>query len=66
MDVSDLNSLVVATPVLVQCLDQVELEPEQSSGVPRVDADERFIQVPLAVLQKLEAGKIPWPRSEQR
>ena len=57
MDVPDFNSLLVATPVLVQCLDQLNLESEQSSSVPSVDADERFIQMALAVLEELEAGE---------
>ena len=57
MNVSDFNSLLVATPVLVQCLDQLDLESEQSSSVPSVDADERFIQMALAVLEELEAGE---------
>jgi hypothetical protein len=44
MNVSDFNSLLVTTPVLVQCLDQLELEPEQPSSISPVDADERFIR----------------------
>jgi hypothetical protein len=37
--------------VPVERLDQLELEPEQSSSVPAVDADEGFIEVPLTVVQ---------------
>jgi len=57
VNVSDFNGLLVTTPVLVQCLDQLVLESEQSSSVPSVDADERFIQMALAVLEELEAGE---------
>jgi hypothetical protein len=57
MDVSNLDSLLVTTPVLVQCLDQLELKPEQSSGIAPLDANERFIQMPLTVLKELEAGE---------
>jgi hypothetical protein len=57
MDVSNFNRLLVTTPVPVDRLDQLELEPEQSSSIPAVDADERFIQMPLAVLKELEADE---------
>jgi hypothetical protein len=57
MDVSNFDSLLVTTPVLVQCLDQLELKPEQSSGIAPLDANERFIQMPLTVLKELEAGE---------
>ena len=57
MNVSDLNGLLVAAPVPVQCLDQLELQAQQSSGIAPVDADERFVQMPLAVLKELEAGE---------
>jgi hypothetical protein len=57
MHVSDFNGLLVTAPVLVQCLDELELEPQQSSSIAAVNADERFVQMPLAVLEELEAGK---------
>ena len=50
MSLSDFNRLLVATPVPVERLDQLELEPEQPSSIAAIDADERFIEVLLAVL----------------
>ena len=57
MNVSDFNGLLVTTPVLVQCLDQVQLEPKQSSRIAPVDADERFIQMPLTLLKEPKGGE---------
>ena len=57
MNVSDFNRLLVAAPVLVQRSDQIKLQAQQSSGIAPVDADERFVQMPLAVLKELEAGE---------
>ena len=57
MHMSDFNGLLVTAPVLVQCLDELELEAQQPSAIAAVDADERFIQMPLAALKELEAGE---------
>jgi hypothetical protein len=57
MHMLDSDRLLVAAPVLVEALDQLKLKPEQSSGIAAVNADECVIQVPLAVLEKLEAGE---------
>ena len=57
VNVSDFNGLLVTTPVLVQRLDQLELEPEEPSGVTPIDPDEHFIQMPLAVPKELEPGE---------
>ena len=57
MNVSDFNRLLVAAPVLVECLDQLELQAQQSSTIAPIDADECFVQMPLAVLKELEAGE---------
>jgi hypothetical protein len=57
MNVSDFNGLIVATPVPVEHLDQLELKPEQSSSIPTIDADERFIEMLLTVRKELKAGE---------
>ena len=60
MHMSDLDGLLVAapaTPVLVQCLDQLELQAQQSSAITPVNFDVRILQMPLAQLKELEAGE---------
>ena len=57
MKVSGLNGLLVAAPVLVQCLNELELQAQQSSGKAPVDADEHFVQMVLTALKELEAGE---------
>ena len=60
MHLSDLDGLLVAapaTPVLVQCLDEVELQAQQSSAIAPVNLDVRILQMPLAELKELEAGE---------
>jgi hypothetical protein len=44
--------MMPTTPWAPECerLDQLELEPEQASSIAAIDADERFIEVVLAVL----------------
>ena len=50
MHMSDFDGLFVTAPVLVQCLDQLELQAHQSSGVAPVNLDVRILQMPLAEL----------------
>jgi hypothetical protein len=60
MHMSDLEGLLVAapaTPVLVQCLDQFELQAQQSSAIAPVNLDVRILQMPLAELKEFEAGE---------
>ena len=60
MHMSDLDGLLVAAPaapVLVQCLDQLELQAQQSSAITPVNFDVRILQMPLAQLKELEAGE---------
>jgi hypothetical protein len=55
MHMSDLDGLLVAapaTPVLVQCLDQLELQAQQSSAIAPVNLDVRILQMPLAELKE--------------
>jgi hypothetical protein len=49
---SDLDGLLVAAPaapVLVQCLDQLEPQAQQSSAIAPVNLDVRILQMPLAL-----------------
>ena len=57
MDLSDFNSLLIATSELVERLDGLELKAKQPSSKTSVDADECLIHVPLTVLEELEAGE---------
>ena len=57
MHMSDFNGLLVTAAVPVQGSDQLQLQPEQSSSIASVDANERLVQMPLAVLKELEAGE---------
>jgi hypothetical protein len=57
MNMSDFNGLLVTAPVVVQCPDEIKLQAQQLSGIAPVDADERFVQMPLAVPKELEAGE---------
>ena len=60
MHMSDLDGLLVvapSTPVLVQCLDQLELQAQQSSAIAPVNLDVRILQMPLAELKEFEAGE---------
>jgi hypothetical protein len=43
--------------VLVQCVDQLELQAQQSSAIAPVNVDVRIFQMPLAELKELEAGE---------
>ncbi len=55
MHLSDLEGLLVAapaTPVLVQCLDQLELQAQQSSAIAPVNLDVCILQMPLAELKE--------------
>ena len=58
MHMSNCKGLLVTAPVLVQCLDESELQAQQSSGIATVDADEHFVQMLLTALKELEAGEI--------
>ena len=58
MHMSNCKGLLVTAPVLVQCLDEFELQAQQSSGIATVDADEHFVQMLLTALKELEAGEI--------
>ena len=57
MHMSDFDGLLVTAPVLVQCLDEVELQAQQPSAIAPVHADVCLLQVTLAALQKLETGE---------
>jgi hypothetical protein len=60
MHMPDFDGLLVtapASPVLVQCLDQLELQAQQSSAVAPVNVDVRIFQMPLAEPKELEAGE---------
>ena len=61
MHMSDLDGLLVAapaTPVLVQCLDQLELQAHQSSGVAPVNLDVRILQMNM-VRSNITASLFP-------
>ena len=57
MHMSGFDGLLVTAPVLVQCLDEVELQAQQPSAIAPVHADVCLLQVTLAALQKLETGE---------
>src|SRR4051812_35745808 len=57
LQMSHLDGLLVPATVLVQCLDQLELQAQQSSAIAPVNVDVCLLQVTLAALQKLEASE---------
>ena len=57
MHISGLDGLLVTAPVLVQCLDEFVLQPQQPSAIAAVHGDVCLLQVPLAMLQKLETSE---------
>ena len=61
MHMSDLDGLLVAAPaapVLVQCLDQLELQAHQSSGVAPVNLEVRIFQLNM-VRSNITASLFP-------
>src|SRR5439155_24284318 len=57
MHMSGFDGLLVTAPVLVQCLDEIELEAQQPSGIAPVYADVCFLQDHLTALQKVESSE---------
>ena len=52
MQLDGLLVVAPATPVLVQSLDQLELQAQQSSAIAPVNLDVRILQMPLAELKE--------------
>ena len=57
MHMSGFDGLLVTAPVLVECLDEVELEAHQPGGIAPVHADVCFLQDHLTAPQKVESSE---------